>query len=235
MKHEKKFITRLAFYFVGLIVMTLGVVISVKSDLGVTPISSIPYTMTVVTGMDLGIATMLFSVLMVLVQIIILRKKFKPVNLLQLPIGILFGMFLTVCGKLMAQVPVPENFVFKFILMLVSTVLVALGVFLYVAPRFVPLAPEGFIIAVTQVTKLSFSTVKVIFDVAMVAVSIVTCLIAVHSLGSVGIGTIAAAILVGNEVKLLTKFFGGWRDHVLGIRPKELHAPADSQTRTADG
>ena len=124
------------------------------------------------------------------------------------------------CGKLMAPVPVPDNFIVKFIIMLVSTVFVALGVFLYVAPRFVPLAPEGFIIAVTQVTKLSFSTVKVIFDVTMVAVSMVTCLIAIHSLGSVGIGTVAAAILVGSEVKLLTKFFGGWRNKVLGVNGK---------------
>ena len=151
---KTKFAVKLLFYFGGLIVMTLGVVISVKSDLGVTPISSIPYTMTVVWGMDLGIATMIFSVFMVLLQVLILRRRFKPINLLQLPIGILFGAFLTVCGKLMAPVCVPDNFAVKFAVMLVSTVFVALGVFLYVAPRFVPLAPEGFIIALTQVTKL---------------------------------------------------------------------------------
>ncbi len=216
MDDKKKFGVKLLFYFGGLIIMTLGVVISVKSDLGVTPISSIPYTVTVVSGMDLGIATMLFSVFMVLLQILILRKRFKPINLLQLPIGILFGLFLTACGKLMAPIPVPDSFVLKFIIMLISTVFVALGVFLYVSPRFIPLAPEGFIIAVTQVTRLSFSTVKVIFDVVMVAISMVTCLLMIHSLGSVGVGTVVAAILVGNEVKLLTKLFGGWRDRVLG-------------------
>ena len=213
---KKKLGIKLLFYFGGLVVMTLGVVLSVKSDLGVTPISSIPYTMTVVTGMDLGIATMLFSVLMVLLQVVILRKRFRIINLLQLTIGILFGGFLTVCGKLMEGFPVPDSFLLKLLLMLVSTVFVAVGVFFYVAPRFVPLAPEGFIIAVTQVSKLSFSTVKVIFDVTMVAVSLAACLIAIHSPGSVGIGTIAAAVLVGNEVKLLTKFFGKWRDSVLG-------------------
>ena len=82
---KTKFAVKLLFYFGGLIVMTLGVVISVKSDLGVTPISSIPYTMTVVWGMDLGIATMIFSVFMVLLQVLILRRRFKPINLLQLP------------------------------------------------------------------------------------------------------------------------------------------------------
>ena len=75
---------RLLFYFGGLIIMTLGVAISVKSDLGVTPISSIPYTMTVVTAMDLGIATMVFSVLLVLLQILLLlipiSSNFSPIS-----------------------------------------------------------------------------------------------------------------------------------------------------------
>lgn len=61
---------------------------------------------------------------------------------------------------------------------------------------------------------------KVIFDVTMVAVSMITCLVVIHSLGSVGIGTVVAAILVGSEVKLLTKFFGGWRNKVLGVNGK---------------
>ena len=202
---------KLLLYFGGLIVMTFGVILSVKSNMGVTPISSIPYTITVVFGMDLGLATMLFSALMVLLQILILRKQYKIINLLQLPIGILFGVFLTVCGKLMAKFPVPETFIGCFLLMLASTVFVALGVFLYVKPRFVPLAPEGFILAITQVTKLQFSTIKIIFDVTMVAISLVTCLVMIHSHGSVGLGTVVAALLVGMEVKLLAKLFESFR------------------------
>jgi len=75
MKTKGKIGIRLLFYFAGLIIMTLGVAISVKSNLGVTPISSVPYTMTVVTGMDLGIATMICSILVVLLQILFLRKE----------------------------------------------------------------------------------------------------------------------------------------------------------------
>ena len=216
MKTKGKIGIRLLFYFGGLIIMTLGVAISVKSDLGVTPISSIPYTMTVVTGMDLGIATMIFSVFVVLLQILLLRKQYKPINLLQIPIGILFGAFLTVGGKLMIFLPNPTNFTLKFIIMLI-TVFVALGVFLYVPTGFISLAPEGFLLVASQITKMKFSTVKVICDVAMVIISLVTCLIAIHSLGSVGIGTIVAALLVGTEVKMMTKYWGKSRDKILGV------------------
>ena len=208
---------RLLFYFGGLIIMTLGVAISVKSDLGVTPISSIPYTMTVVTGMDLGIATMIFSVIVVLLQILLLRKQYKPINLLQIPVGILFGALLTVAGKLMNFLLNPTDLTLKIIIMLISTVFVALGVFLYVPAGFISLAPEGFLLAASKITKMKFSTVKVICDVAMVVISLVTCLVAIHSLGSVGIGTIVAALLVGTEVKMMTKFWGESRDKILGV------------------
>lgn len=221
MKTKSKLGLRLLFYFGGLIIMTLGVAISVKSDLGVTPISSIPYTMTVVMGMDLGIATMIFSVVVVLLQILLLRKNYKPINLLQIPIGVIFGMFLTVGGKVMNLFPNPEGFALKFVIMLVSTVFVALGVFLYVPAGFVPLAPEGFLLAASKITKIKFGTVKVICDVAMVIISLVTCLVAIHSLGSVGIGTIVAALLVGTEVKIMTKYWGTARDNLIRTEKKE--------------
>ena len=217
MKKGKNIGKRLLLYFGGLLIMTLGVAISVKSCLGVTPISSIPYTMTVVTGMDLGIATMLFSVAVVLLQIVMLRKDYKVINLLQIPIGVVFGLFMTACGKLMTFFPDPSDMVLKFMIMLFSTVLVALGVFLYVPTGFIPLAPEGFLVAASKLTKIKFGTVKVICDVAMVIVSLITCL---HSPGSVGIGTVAAALLVGTEVKMLTKWLGKKRDSFIGIGQK---------------
>ena len=220
MKRKENIGKRLLLYFGGLLIMTLGVAISVKSDLGVTSISSIPYTITVVTGMELGIATMIFSVAVVLLQIAILRKDYKIINLLQIPIGIIFGLFLTVCGKLINFFPNPPDMVLKFILMLFSTVFVAFGVFLYVPTGFISLAPEGFLVAASKVTKIKFGTVKVICDILMVIISLVTCLIAIRSLGSVGIGTIVAAILVGTEVKLLTKWLGEKRDSFIGAEIK---------------
>lgn len=227
MKKKSMLALRFLFYFGGLIIMTLGVAVSVKSDLGVTPISSIPYTMTVVTGMDLGIATMIFSVVVVLFQILLLRKDYKPINLLQIPIGILFGAFLTVGGRVMNFFPDPTNFTLGFLIMLISTVFVALGVFLYVPTGFVPLPPEGFLLAASKLTKIKFSTVKVVCDIAMVIISLVTCLVAIHSLGSVGIGTIVAAVLVGTEVKLMTKYWGESRDKI-------LHASDASKTSVTD-
>lgn len=225
---QKKFLgRRLLFYFAGLFIMTFGVVLSVKSDMGVTPISSIPYTMTVVAGIDLGLATIIFSIAVVILQILILRRDYRPINLLQIPVGIVFGAFLTLCGDIMAPIPNPDNYLVQFLLMLASTVFVALGVFLYVPANFVPLAPEGFILAVSTVSKKEFSVVKILSDISMVIISLVVCLVMVHSLGSVGIGTVVAALLVGTEVKWMTKHLQRVRSWIVEKSPPDKTAAND--------
>lgn len=227
MKINKHFIVRLVFYFVGLAIMAFGVALSVKSDLGVSPISSIPYTMTCVAGIELGRATIIFSVFMVFVQIVLLRKNFKIFNLLQLPVGILFGLFMTFCSNMVMSLPPIENVTVRLLLMLISTVVIALGVFMYVPTGFIPLAPEGAMLAVAQLAKAKFGNVKLIFDISMVAISGITCLLVIKELGSVGIGTIAAAVLVGNEIKLLGKYFGTARNRILGIGEAPVEATED--------
>jgi uncharacterized membrane protein YczE len=193
----------------------MGIAISVKSGLGVSPVSSIPYTITCVFGIEMGIATVIFHIFLVIAQILLLRKSFKFKNLLQIPAGILFGMFTTFCNSLMDFFPTPENIFVRLTMMLFSTVLIAFGIFLYVPADFVPLAGEGMMLAVSDVTKIKFSTVKLIFDISMVVISLITCLIVLHSLGSVGIGTVIAAVLVGSVLKIITKYLGKTRDKIL--------------------
>ena len=79
-----------------------------------------------------------------------------------------------------------------------------------------PLAGEGAMLAISTLTGKPFPTVKIAFDVSMVIISLITCLIFLHGLGSVGIGTIIAALLVGIELRMITHRFGRWRDKLLG-------------------
>lgn len=71
---------------------------SVKSNLGVSPVSSIPYTITCITGLEMGKATILFHIVLVALQILILRKAFKIKNLLQVVVGVVFGYY-TACRR----------------------------------------------------------------------------------------------------------------------------------------
>lgn len=118
---KKDLAKRSVIYVMGLFIMTLGVSISVKSNLGVSPVSSIPYTMTCVWGIEMGRATIIFHIALVLLQIAVLCRKFKPINLLQVPVGVMFGAFTTFCNHLMTFLPTPENIVIRLCMMLVST------------------------------------------------------------------------------------------------------------------
>ena len=179
---KSNLLVRIVFYVTGFLIMTLGIAISVKSDMGVSPVSSIPYTMTCIWGIEMGRATILFHAVLVLIQIIILRKAFKMVNLLQVPVGILFGSFTTFSNHLMGFFPDPGNVTIQVIMALVSTVFIAFGIFLYVPANFVPLAAEGVMLAVSKVTGFKFSNVKLSFDISVVVISLITCLIAIRSL-----------------------------------------------------
>lgn len=209
---------RIPMYFVGLFIMTIGIALSVKSNLGVSPVSSIPYTMTCVWGIEMGKATIIFHAALVLIQILILRKRFKPINLLQVVVGIVFGYFTTFCNYLASFLPSTDNIAMRIVLMLVSTVFIAVGIFFYLPANLIPLAGEGVMQTVSDVTKIEFSKVKIGFDCSMVIISVITCLICIHSLGSVGVGTVIAAFLVGFNLGRVNKAFGAKRDKLLGKR-----------------
>lgn len=215
-------------YFIGLFVMTIGIALSVKSNLGVSPVSSIPYTITCVWGIEMGKATILFHIVLVLIQILVLRKNFKPVQLLQILIGVVFGYFTTFCNYLVSFLPTPDNLGIRILMVLASTVFVAVGIFLYLPADLIPLAGEGCMQAVSTVTHIEFAKVKIGFDCTMVLVSAVTCLTILHSLGSVGVGTIIAAILVGTLVGIINRAFGRQRDRLLG-KTDEPVATAEAQ------
>lgn len=218
---EENYAIRFPVYIVGLFIMTLGISLSVKSNLGVSPVSSIPYTITCITGLEMGKATILFHIVLVVMQILILRKAFQMKNLLQVVVGVIFGYFTTFSNYLFSFLPTPEHMTVWLLMMLGSTVLIAVGIFFYLPADIVPLAGEGAMKAVSDTTHIAFNKVKVGFDISMVIISLISCLVALGTLGSVGVGTIIAAVLVGSVLGVITGWFGEKRDKILKGTPSE--------------
>ena len=138
--------------------MTIGIALSVKSNLGVSLVSSIPYTITCVWGLEMGKSTILFHVIFVLIQLLLLQKNFKPVQLLQVPIGIVFGYFTTFCNYIVSFLPTPDNLIFRIVMALASAVFIAFGIFLYLPADLIPLAGEGCMQAVSSAKGLNLNT-----------------------------------------------------------------------------
>ena len=193
-------------YVFGLFLITLGVGLSIKSNLGSTPVSSIPYTLNVIWGIEIGVATVIFHTMLVITELILLRRAFKPKHFLQVPVGILFGFFTTISVNLVNLLPDTSNIILIAIMVLVSTFLVALGLFFYVPTNIVPLSVEGITQAIAIVSNQPFTKVKVFFDVSVVVLSFVLCFVFTGVIGgSVGIGTIFSAIFVGITLKYINK------------------------------
>lgn len=111
--------------------------------------------------------------------------------------------------------PNPESFALRVGFALFSVLFVAVGIFLYMPANVMPLAGEGAMMAVSKVSGIKFHKVKIGFDVSMVSISLVVCAVLLHSFGSVGLGTVLAAVLVGIVLGFINRCFGPWRDSLL--------------------
>ena len=137
---------RYLLFLVGLFVNALGVSLITKASLGTSPISSIPYVLSLNFAFTLGNFTIFFSVLLILLQILILRKNFKLEDILQIPVSIAFGYFIDLTMYLLTWVN-PGNYLIKIIALLIGCAILGFGVYLEVVADVVMLPGESFVFA----------------------------------------------------------------------------------------
>ena len=195
---------RIAVLIIGLWIMSIGIAFSIRAGLGTSPISSLPYTMSMLTPLSVGTATIVLHIVLISLQVIILRKNYKQIQLLQLPLALVFGILTDLSNNMLSSLS-PVSYAEAWIFYLIGIVLVALGVSVEVLSGTIPLAAEGLSIALTEATGRKFGTMKVTVDCSLVVLSLVLSLIFLHTLGGVREGTIAAALLVGTIARFVNK------------------------------
>ena len=188
-------------FLVGLFINSLGVSLITKADLGTSPISSIPYVLSLNFPMTLGEFTILFSLLLIFLQLLILRRDFKLEHLLQVPVSIAFGYFIDLCMVLLSFVR-PHAYPVKVVDLLIGCVILGFGVFLEVIADVVMLPGESFVRSIVFRWKTEFGVTKVCFDVSMTVIAAVLSFVFQGQLNGVREGTVVAAILVGFIARL---------------------------------
>lgn len=83
---------RLLLLLIGMFTAALGVALTTVADLGTTPISTVPYVFTVLTGYSFGTTTFFVNIFLVAGQVLLLRRRFSLWNLLQIPTVLIFGI-----------------------------------------------------------------------------------------------------------------------------------------------
>lgn len=202
----RELLIRYIFLGAGLAIMAFGVAFSIKASLGTSPISSLPYVVSLFTPLTVGNLTILMHIFFILLQIFILGKDYQWIQLIQLPVAIVFG-YLTDLAVWATSGITCTAYWQQWIVCLAGILLVGIGVSFEVTANVVVLAGEGVVLAVCRRFKLPFANMKIAFDVTLVVSSVILSLIFLHSLQGVREGTVAAALCVGLVARFFNSFF----------------------------
>ena len=166
----KNLLKRYLVLCVGLTVMAFGVAFSIKAGLGTSPISSLPYVLSRMTPLTVGTATIALHITLIVLQILLLRRRYDPVQLIQLPVALLFGG-LTDFSVWALQGVNAISYAGRWVLCAVGILLVGVGVSLEVIAHVVTLAGEGMVLALCKVFPVQFAGTKIAFDVTLVVLA----------------------------------------------------------------
>ena len=208
MTDKTELIKRYIFLLVGLFVNGLGVSFITKAGLGTSPITSIPYTLSLGFTPTVGMFTLVFNIFLVILQVILLRRNFQLQNLLQLPIIALFSFFIVLTMSLLGFMQ-PETYAMKVVSLIVGCLILGFGVFMEMAANVAMLPGEATVRAVSDVFSTDFGKTKIAFDSSMTIIAAILSFIMFKHLDGVREGTIVAAILVGFIARLFKKYIGG--------------------------
>lgn len=208
MTNKTELIKRYIFLLVGLFVNGLGVSFITKAGLGTSPITSIPYTLSLGFTPTVGMFTLVFNIFLVILQVILLRRNFQLQNLLQLPIIALFSFFIDLTMSLLGFIQ-PETYAMKVVSLIVGCLILGFGVFMEMVANVAMLPGEATVRAVSDVFSTDFGKTKIAFDSSMTVIAAILSFIMFKHLDGVREGTIVAAILVGFIARLFKKYIGG--------------------------
>ena len=208
MTDKTELIKRYIFLLAGLFVNGLGVSFITKAGLGTSPITSIPYTLSLGFTPTVGMFTLVFNIFLIILQVILLRRNFQLQNLLQLPIIALFSFFIDLTMSLLGFMQ-PKTYAMKVVSLIVGCLILGFGVFMEMVANVAMLPGEATVRAVSDVFSTDFGKTKIAFDSSMTVIAAILSFIMFRHLDGVREGTIVAAILVGFIARLFKKYIGG--------------------------
>lgn len=196
------FFPRLVTLLIGLALMAFGVVLSIHSQLGTSPISSVPYSFSFILNMSIGTLTIFMHFVMIILQMVLLKKDFQWHQWLQLPVGIVFGMMIDSL-MLWSNHWNISIYLSQISACLTSCLITAIGVCLVIKANLVFLAGEGLYAAISKCFAVEFGKCKTYGDITLVLIAILSSGLALGHIVGVREGTIITALLVGTLVKYL--------------------------------
>ena len=207
-------IKRYIIFLIGLFIVSLGISFITKANLGTSPISSIPYVLSFGFDLTLGEFTILFSIVLIIFQIILLEDKFKVSSFLQIPASILFGYFIDLTTMFLWWLD-PVKYISEMAALFIGCCILAFGVYLEVLADVVMLPGESLVNAISIRFHTNFGNTKVCCDTTMAIIAILLSIVFMHSVKGVREGTVISAAICGFIVKFYGKIFKRFEQMIL--------------------
>ncbi len=199
---KREILKRYLLFIVCLFFMGMGVALTKHGELGVSPISSVANVVSLkFTFFSFGTWLTVSNCILLLGQVLLLRKDFKPIQFLQIPLSLLFGYFTDFGLWIVSRIP-NDSYIVKLILVLSGTVVLGFGIALGVIADVILNSGEAFVKALATVAKKDFGNMKIVFDISWVLISVVLSLMFFEGkLYGTREGTVISALFVGVAVK----------------------------------
>ena len=188
--------------------LALGLALNTKADLGVSPIISVPYSISQITGYNFGDLTFVVYALFVVVQIVIhlnLKKNKKIMSdLLQLPLSLIFTRLLNIFST---YIPTAQNLGIRFIVLTLAIICTGVGAAMSLSMQLVPNPGDGIVQSLAEGFNKSVGLTKNLFDCFNLCITLCISIFIAHQIVGVGIGTLIAVLGVGRVIALFHHIF----------------------------
>ena len=189
-------------------ILALGLTLNTKANLGVSPIISVPYSISQITGLNFGNLTFVVYAIFVIVQIIIhIRlKNHKRIasDILQLPLSLIFTRLLNIFT---VHIPTSQNLGIRFIILTFAIICTGIGAAMSLSMQIVPNPGDGIVQALAERFDKSVGITKNLFDCLNLSITLCISLFIAHQIVGVGIGTVIAVVGVGRVIALFNHIF----------------------------
>lgn len=201
---KQETIKRYVIFFIGLFINSFGISFITKAGLGTSPISSIPYTMSLRFEPTIGMFTLYMSGILILLQLLLLRKDFPKQYYLQIPISFAFSWFIDLTMDMLSFM-VPGTYPAKIISLFLGCLLLGIGVYIEMLADVVMLPGEALVKAISVTFCTDFGKTKVAVDTSLMLLAAIIGWIFFQRLAGIREGTVIAALLVGTIARFLKR------------------------------
>lgn len=195
-------------FMIGINIMALAVALSKVSQLGTSPIASIPNVLSEVWKQSIGLYMLLFMLFLIILQIIIVGHQINKVKLFNICIqmfpGAIFGYFINCYVNLLKILPPFDNYFLKISLLLISIVILALGVVIEVKADFILMPGEGLPQTIAKHFHLPFAKVKLWSDLSIVFTALILSFLLSRPFLGIREGTLLATVFTAPCVSMIT-------------------------------